>query len=237
MQNSTPRSTTVLYGTLAISTISAFGTGLHSIIKRKPNYGALSAGAAVNGGITAATFFGIREYAVSPIISKVVDADHTNKSYTLPSTLFELRTEKLLDSGLSGFVTGGMIRSLTSGLRVAFPAALTMGTACTGLQFLFNQLKISRLRYLSAPLTLSDDAEATPSTLPTSSPPASPTHTSFNESEPNWTTSLLKFIGVKPLADEEYLSKLRSQREAYLKRIAELESQIDDAKTRENGSD
>ncbi|KAF9265580.1 hypothetical protein L218DRAFT_147397 [Marasmius fiardii PR-910] len=236
MSTSNPRSTTILYGTLATSAISTFGTGLYSIVKRKPNYGALSTWAAVNSGITAASFFSIREYAVSPLISKTSSSSHVDKSNTLPSTLSELRTDKLLDSGISGFITGGVMRALTSGLRVALPAAVTVGSACTGLQFLFNQLRISRLRYLSATAIHPEEAKVTPPTLVTSPSPTSPTYTSSNESpksESNWTTSLLRFIGMTPLSDEEYLTKLRSQREAYLKRIAELQSQIDDAKARE----
>ncbi|KAJ8079074.1 hypothetical protein PM082_013361 [Marasmius tenuissimus] len=143
-------------------------------------------------------------------------------------TISELRTDKLLDSGLSGFVTGGIIRGLTAGPRVALPAGVTVGTACTVLQLLFNQVKISRLQYLSGNVAHTQGGSSTSPSNPTTN--SSNTNTTSTPSEANWTTSLLKFFGIRLLTDEEYLEKLRAQRNGYLERIAELESRIDSEK-------
>ncbi|KAL0578689.1 hypothetical protein V5O48_003309 [Marasmius crinis-equi] len=237
MSEAGSRASTVLYGTLATSAIGAFATGVHGIFKQKPNYGVLSFGAAVNGGITAATFFSIREYAISPVINTAWEGNNTTKPDTSPQrTISEIRTDKLLDTGISGFVTGGMIRGLTAGPRVALPAAVTVGTACTALQFLFNEVKVSRLQYLSKRLPQSEQTSAIPpSTSLSNSTTTASSNTSPKPQETSWTSSLLKFVGIRVLSDEEYLTKLYSQRDGHLKRIAELEAQIDKERKGENG--
>ena len=39
---------------------------------------------------------------------------------------------------------------------------------------------------------------------------------------------LLKLVGLVPVSDEEYLTKLKRTREVYLKRMVELEKQVDE---------
>ena len=41
---------------------------------------------------------------------------------------------------------------------------------------------------------------------------------------------VLKVFGLAPVSDEEYLAKLKKTREVYLKRMAELEKQVEEDK-------
>ena len=50
----------------------------------------------------------------------------------------------------------------------------------------------------------------------------------------SWARLLFRSIGFQRVAQEEYLSRLRRERDAYLVRIAELEKQIEEEKRRES---
>ena len=50
----------------------------------------------------------------------------------------------------------------------------------------------------------------------------------------SWAQLLFRSIGFQRVAQEEYLSRLRRERDAYLVRIAELEKQIEEEKRRES---
>jgi hypothetical protein len=41
---------------------------------------------------------------------------------------------------------------------------------------------------------------------------------------------MIHVIGISRLSDEEYLTKMRRERAAYLRRIAELEAQLEDTR-------
>ena len=41
---------------------------------------------------------------------------------------------------------------------------------------------------------------------------------------------LLKLVGLVPVSDEEYLTRLKRTREVYLKRMVELEKQVEEEK-------
>ena len=50
----------------------------------------------------------------------------------------------------------------------------------------------------------------------------------------SWTQLLFRSIGFQRVAQDEYLSRLKRERDAYLVRIAELEKQMEEEKRRES---
>jgi len=117
---------------------------------------------ALNSGITAATFFGLREYAVSPLLVSTLPFPQYAKRRRelrvagtrvlepdLPLSRSEERRHKSLDSGLSGAFTGGILRGWKSGPGAILPGALTAATVCIALQYAYNGAGIARLRYIS----------------------------------------------------------------------------------------
>ncbi|KAF5386664.1 hypothetical protein D9615_001564 [Tricholomella constricta] len=186
--------------------------------KRNPHYGVLATAAAVNSGVTAVTFFSLREFAISPLLVHTLSwpqyvrrrrelgiNDPSDPSLD-PPTWSDLRKHKTLDTGISGALAGGALRGWKSGPRAILPGALTIGALCTLLQLAYNEAGIMRLRYVSG-LNVS-----TPVTPP---PPSKSLSERF-----------LTMFGVQQVTDEQYVEKLKATREAHLKRIAELEQQL-----------
>ncbi|KAJ7741585.1 hypothetical protein DFH07DRAFT_55648 [Mycena maculata] len=218
------RAWTVATGTVIISVASTCITGLYAAFagKRHANFAAASA---FNSAVTTATFFSIREYAVGPTIAVAVGYSRRRRGIVeendaVPDHLSwsRLRRHNLLDSGLSGAATGGMLRGVTAGRRTVVPAALTAGLACVLLQAAYNELGIQRIKYVG---------KHSPQ-LETSLVPVETT-TPVKQS---LTTRILGTLGVKQLSDEELLVKLRRQRETHLEKIRELEGELDEDKTR-----
>ncbi|KAJ3812416.1 hypothetical protein EV368DRAFT_44651, partial [Lentinula lateritia] len=166
--------------------------------------------AGVNGGISGATFFSIRELAVSPLLVATLPYESGRKEGIVSenSRWSEIRTDGLLESAVSGFFTGGILRGVTRNLRAVSSGAISAGVICTLLQYMFNESRIIRLKYLVHQRE--------------SSAASSRDNRVFNSSIP-WTERLLGIIGIKAVSDEEHLISLKQQRDAHLKRIAELE--------------
>ncbi|KAJ3868331.1 hypothetical protein EV359DRAFT_32410, partial [Lentinula novae-zelandiae] len=167
--------------------------------------------AGVNGGISGATFFSIRELAVSPLLVATLPYESGREEGTVfeNSRWSEIRTDRLSESAISGFFTGGILRGVTRNLRAVSSGAISAGVICTLLQYMYNESRIIRLKYLvhqrENSATSSRDNRASNSSIP-------------------WTERLLGIIGIKAVSDEEHLISLKQQRDAHLKRIAELEN-------------
>ncbi|KAJ3918088.1 hypothetical protein F5877DRAFT_43263 [Lentinula edodes] len=187
---------------------SAFGTGIHGILTAQSNTGLRVFSAGVNGGISGATFFSIRELAVNPLLVATLPYGRKEGIVSENSRWSGIRTDRLLESAISGFFTGGILRGVTRNLRAVSSGAISAGVICTLLQYMYNESRIIRLKYLvhqrENSATSSRDQRASNSSLP-------------------WTERLLGIIGIKAVSDEEHLISLKQQRDAHLKRIAELE--------------
>nr|GAT60083.1 predicted protein [Mycena chlorophos] len=183
-------------------------TGLYATFsarhKTRP-YAQLATAAAVNSAITSATFFTIREYLVTPIRAQI----HDPPSRDAPLSWSELRQHRLVDSGISGLVTGGLLRGLTAGRRVILPAALTVGTASVLLQAAYNEIHVQRIKYVGR----RTQTPPAPVVEPTRKPPLR--------------ERLLNAFGVRTLTDEELLVRYKQERERHLQRIKELEVQLE----------
>ncbi|KAJ6525622.1 hypothetical protein B0H19DRAFT_1198028 [Mycena capillaripes] len=213
---------TIATGTIIISVASTCITGLYAAFSGK-NSQKLASASAFNSAVTAATFFTIREYVVSPTIGAAThysrqrrgSLDENNNANLSWSGL---RRHNLLDSGVSGAAVGGLLRGLTAGRRTTGPAAITAGMACVLLQAAYNELGIQRIKYVSNLSQQSETSAVTPE-VPV---------------EPSLSTRFLGVFGVRSLSDEELLVKFRRERETYLKKIEELERGLEADKMRDD---
>ncbi|KAJ7273298.1 hypothetical protein C8J57DRAFT_270875 [Mycena rebaudengoi] len=183
-----------------------------------------AAASAFNSAVTAATFFSLSGIRCQPK-SYVLHLDQTilQSKITFPQHLSwsRLRRHNLLDSGVSGAVTGGILRGITAGRRTVVPAAITAGAACVALQAAYNELSIQRIKYVGK--TLSQNS---PSALQVPTPAVPQT------TKPPLKNRILGLFGVKVLSNEELLVKLRRQRDSHLTRIRELEQELEQERTR-----
>ncbi|KII88292.1 hypothetical protein PLICRDRAFT_54134 [Plicaturopsis crispa FD-325 SS-3] len=202
-------------GTALTSLASAATFGLYGAYKGKGRLtGALVASAALNGGLTAATFFSIREVAVSPLFDYLRSSGAQGTGSSLATSLAaplswsDMRTHKVLDSALSGSITGGLLNAWKRGPSGALPGITTGGVLLALAQLVLNEVDVMRVKSMSR---LSQPAPPVPQT----------------PQRPLW-HRLLDRIGVHRLTDDEYLAKMKASRDTYLQRIRELEKEIED---------
>ncbi|KAJ6630597.1 hypothetical protein B0H10DRAFT_836527 [Mycena sp. CBHHK59/15] len=244
------RAWTVATGTIVTSVGSTCVTGLYATFKGT-RHEHLALASAFNSAVSAATFFTIREYVVSPTISATVDysrqrgeAVAENKATPEHLSWSRLRTHNLIDSGLSGAITGGILRGIVSGRRMTAPAAVTTGVACVILQAVYNELGIQRIKYVGKTLSQNSPNTLLPSPQDTLSPDAqtawpAPDVTLQEEAnaepaaKPLVTARILGIFGVKMLSDDEILVKLKRQRDEHLVKIKELEKELEDDRKRD----
>lgn len=191
---------------------------------------------------------GVREYLVSPLFVSIFNTNQyirqrraqpteTNASqeHLPPPTFSEMRLTRIPDTAASGAIAGALLtswkcmpsprsRTLSQllrcslvGYRRALPGAITSALFCATLQLVGNEFSVQRVKYVSRRQT-PNQAAPTAKTLPSES----------------WTQLLFRSIGFQRVAQDEYLSRLKRERDAYLVRIAELEKQIEEEKRRES---
>ncbi|KAF8635498.1 hypothetical protein AX17_003888 [Amanita inopinata Kibby_2008] len=218
---------------ISTATLCAFVSGIHGITQGHARYGLLAGTAAVNGGITAATFFGIREYAVSPLLVSTLPwtqytrrrrelglAEHGGHPADEPLTFSEKRRHKLLDSGVSGAIAGAILRGQKAGRRAIIPGAMTVGAICIVLQYAFNEADIARLKYLSR-------RQSTDQELQINATPSPEQELFTPEPSPPFMQRMMSTIGIQKISDDEYLERMKKMREIHLRRIAELEKELE----------
>lgn len=164
----------------------------------------LAGSAALNSGFIAFGFFSLREYLVSPTLRGLrTPAEELSDRLSWS----DLRLRHVLDSSIAGAMVGAAINAFKRG-AVGIPAgAITASIACSLGQVVVNEANIQRVKYAST-LTI-------PPSHPV--PEASPRKSILDHA--------LRLIGVTRANDEEYLQKLKWQRERLLKRIQELEKE------------
>jgi len=90
---------------------------------------------------------------------------------------------------------------------------------CTLGQMLYNEIGVQRIKFISRRYPI-------PSQLPT--PPTVSRLTEPPVPKKSLLDRMIHAIGVNKLSDEEYLAKMREDRVAYLRRIAKLETQLEE---------
>lgn len=161
-------------------------------------------------------------------------------------TWSDIRTSCLLDSAISGAITGGILNTWKRGCLVNLsnlhkfmtgpggraglvPGLGTGALMCTILQWTVNEFDIFRIGYVSRQTTefipaTNDTAKRSPIA---ESPFPSPTHpTSSQPSDgESWKDRVLSVFG-RQVSDEVYLKRLKTERDTYLRRIEELEREV-----------
>ncbi|EKM82431.1 hypothetical protein AGABI1DRAFT_124899 [Agaricus bisporus var. burnettii JB137-S8] len=214
---------TIAKGTLTICNATA--TGISSILQRQDRLSVHIAASALNSAITATTFFSLREFVVSPIFVYTLpfeQYERRRREFDIEKTIFatqgvtsgdvnisSTRSNKLLDSAVSGAITGGILKGIKTGTKGILERSAYVGAVCMFLQLAYNEFGIQRLKYISR-----SNSMETP-TLPTTGEPS--------EDSRSWKEKALGLIGVRRMSSEEYLERMKLQREQYIKRIKELE--------------
>ncbi|KAL1721057.1 hypothetical protein EV715DRAFT_288602 [Schizophyllum commune] len=192
----TSPTTTILVGTL-------------TTCNRDRRYTVATGLAAANSGVTAATFFSLREFFVRPLLR-----DH------VPPPI-SVRRENLIESGVSGALTGGLLRGIRSGPPAAVSGALILGTLTTSLQYAFNAV---RARPPPSSSTSASLSYADPTQLSTQS--ATPTQSTGKTTTHRLTDTLLALFGIYPITLDEQIASLKRKRDAHVRKIREIEDRL-----------
>lgn len=164
-----------------------------------------------------------------------------------PLSWNDIRISRLLDSGISGALAGGILNTwkrrflwsrrvsisprYVGGRSRLVPGLSTGALMCTLLQWASNEIDIMRIGYVSKnpvspqPMTIGVKETIGPPRIGASLPPL-PHSTPVKTSEVNTLRDrVFSFFGRR-VSDEDYLRRLRLQRDSYLHRIAELEKEL-----------
>ncbi|KAL1677432.1 hypothetical protein EV122DRAFT_279217 [Schizophyllum commune] len=188
----TSPTTTILVGTL-------------TTCNRDRRYTVATGLAAANSGVTAATFFSLREFVIRPLL----------RDHVPPPT--SVRRENLVESGVS------------AGPPAAVSGALILGTLTTSLQYAFNAVRARPPPTTSTSTSISSNdptspissitsSSADPNSTTTSPAPKTPTH--------RLTDALLALFGVYPITLEEQIASLKRKRDAHVRKIREIEERL-----------
>ncbi|TFK55067.1 hypothetical protein OE88DRAFT_1653703 [Heliocybe sulcata] len=145
------------------------------------------------------------------------------------------------DTAVSGAVTGSLLNAWKRGRAGIIPGAVTGSLACAFLQLSYNELSVQRLKYISRRLNKVRPAEAEPkppvlvaqeTQAPASIPEPPIESQSDSGSEPRkpaW-ERFIGLFGLSKITDDQYLERLKEERDAYIKRIRMLEERIEEEK-------
>jgi hypothetical protein len=112
---------------------------------------------------------------------------------------------------MAGALTGGFLNLWRHGRKMVMPGAVTATLFCSALQIGYNELVLARLRMLAQPRTVHVGVLSKRRQEPS---------TPFLE-------TVVKNLGFDRMSDEQYLAVMRKTRDDHLRRISELEEQIE----------
>ncbi|KAI0664643.1 hypothetical protein C8Q70DRAFT_938621 [Cubamyces menziesii] len=225
-------------GAAVTSVAAGTFTALHALFRGSRHPAPLALSAAANGGIAGTIFFGIREALVSPLIRHAWHAgghsqDPSSSSpgdATTPPSWSHLRMRGMLDTTLSGALTGAIINKWRRGNVLA--GARTAGLLCALVQLGYNELGVMRIKYVSRKL---QEAQR-PADVVAPTPVPVPTEAA-DKPKVSFVDRLMGIIGFRKLSDEEYLKVLKKQRDEALERIAVLERERSEREEAEGTSE
>ncbi|KAI6127812.1 hypothetical protein EV401DRAFT_968129 [Pisolithus croceorrhizus] len=229
---------TVGKGVAATSAICGVTAGLYGALRGHPP-ARLALFSAVNGGLAAATFFSIREYIVSPVLTLTQNHYTRRKEWrsavdrAAPTlSWIHIRTSRLLDSAVSGGIAGGVLNAWKRGKVGLVPGLGTGALLCTLLQWGVNELHVFRIRHVyrttATSLPVVGDESDTMKGHDANDrfvPPNVQMVSYQHQDAESWGNCILSAFGRR-ISDDDYLKRLKTEREAYLRRIEELERDL-----------
>jgi len=239
MDPSSPQ--TVAKGVLLTSAVCSLTAGMYGVLKSRPP-GPLFLFSAVNSGIASATFFSIREYLIGPVLvlslpgkqyelrrQRLEGAAEGPSTDVSQLTWGDIRSRKVLDSSISGALAGGVLNTWKRGRSGTAPGLVTGAMMCGLLQWVFNEFDILRITHISRavhPRPVPSIPAAPTQPIETRSP-AFPVPVPTPEPPRSLTDRIFAMFGHK-LSDEEYLDRIKAQRDNHLRRIEQLERELDE---------
>ncbi|KAG1756441.1 uncharacterized protein EDB91DRAFT_1041305, partial [Suillus paluster] len=220
------------------ATVCGLTAGLYGVLKSQPP-GPLFLFSAMNSGIASATFFSIREYLIGPALvlsmpgkqyelrrQRLKEAKEGAPADVSRLTWGDLRSRKVLDSSISGALAGGVLNTWKRGRSGTVPGLVTGAVMCGLLQWAFNEFDILRITHISR-VAHTPPVPTIPATpAPTEyRPPSLPVTTP--ELPKSLTDQIFAMLGHK-ISDEEYLDRMKAQRDNHLRRIEQLERERDE---------
>ncbi|KAG1891352.1 hypothetical protein F4604DRAFT_1567352, partial [Suillus subluteus] len=133
----------------------------------------------------------------------------------------DIRSRKVLDSSISGALAGGILNTWKRESGTA-PGLVTGAVMCGLFQWAFNEFDILRITHVSKVVH----------TQPVPAVPAAPVATyslpvAAPEPPKSFTDRIFAMFGRR-ISDEEYLNRVKAQRDNHLRRIEQLERERDE---------
>ncbi|KZT58998.1 hypothetical protein CALCODRAFT_219914 [Calocera cornea HHB12733] len=170
-------------------------------------------------------FFGIREWAVSPLLVATVPRGqyaHRRAQYHEPGHVdgpdpeegwAGMRAYKVPDSALAGAVTGGTLNTLRRGRAGIIPGAVTIAVTAAALQYASNEAFIARIKLVARELKSSQTHPAQPA------PPAR-----------GFSQLVLDTLGyvmpVRRIEDDEFVAVTRRRQEEIEARLGNIHREL-----------
>ncbi|KAG1770353.1 hypothetical protein EV702DRAFT_978070, partial [Suillus placidus] len=216
------------------ATVCGLTAGLYGVVKSQPP-GPLLLFSALNSGIASATFFSIREYLIGPVLvlsmpgrqyelrrQKLKEAAEVAPTNVSQLTWGDIRSRKVLDSSISGALAGSILNTWKRGRSGTVPGLATGAVMCGLFQWAFNEFDILRITHVSRvvhaqPLPVTPAAPVPTHSLPVAAP----------EPPRSLTDRIFAVFGHR-MSDEEYLNRVKTQRDNHLRRIEQLERERDE---------
>ncbi|GHJ84215.1 hypothetical protein NliqN6_0617 [Naganishia liquefaciens] len=187
-------------------------------------------GMGLNGAVAGLSFFGIREYVVSPLLVASLDGPGYRRRRQLASAsapavdvvtptneISLMRNDRVMDSALAGGIAGSSISGLVRGRRTIPASFITSALITAALQYTTNTIRVTRVQTLlarqsqsqSQPQPQSDTSVPVPSSTEPSAHDAPTTTTTWLD---RIASALGKWSPVRKLSDDEYAQILRRQK-------------------------
>lgn len=159
-------------------------------------------------------------------------------------TISEIRTERFLDSSISGGLAGGLLSAGMRGARTVLPATVTSSLIALTGQWIVNEVRIGRLRLLArrvgdmdetagvisgngahrgAPGSSPSEPDTPPSVAGSLEHPTAPT--TGNSLPGRIMQGMTRFLPVRKLSDDEYLATLEKKRADLDKRLSLIDEE------------
>lgn len=133
----------------------------------------------------------------------------------------DIRSHKILDSSISGALAGSILNTWKRGRSGTIPGLATGAVMCGLFQWAFNEFDILRITHVSR-VVHTQPVPVTPAApVPTYLPVAAP-------EPPRTLTDRIFAVFGHRISDEEYLNRVKAQRDHHLRRIEQLERERDE---------